>query len=241
LLPLPCSQHRLLIFSGVLMDSSADRPAIFEYILRQVHKRKKEKRPFVVGITGVDCSGKSSFTNAFEDFLRSRKIETQIIGIDDFHNPKAWRYSGKNQTDNYFNRSFDLSTVIDKLLVSIRAGKSFTIALPRLNPDTDEYDSAKKYRFSENTVVLFEGVFLFRKELSPYIDYKIFLDISFEECKRRAILRDSRATLLKYDEKYIPGQRYYMGLYPPDRTADLVIDNSDFSHPRIVTRARDEL
>ena len=72
----------------------------------------------------------------------------------------------------------------------------------------------KSYSFDQNTIIIFEGVFLFRKELSPYIDYKIFLDISFEESKNRAKTRDvpvyGEEILTMYEEKYLPSQRRYL-------------------------------
>ncbi|MEE8413783.1 MAG: hypothetical protein V3R96_04460, partial [Dehalococcoidales bacterium] len=66
--------------------------------------------------------------------------------------------------------------------------------------------------------------------------YKVFLEITFEESKRRARIRDSEATLSKYDEKYLPAQRRYLLNYPPPRFADIVIDNSDWTHPLIKMR-----
>jgi uridine kinase len=78
-----------------------------------------------------------------------------------------------------------------------------------------------------------EGVFLFRKELAPYIDYKIYLDIPFEESKRRAITRDPAATIVKYDEKYMPAQQKYIRQYAPALVADMVIDNTDWRRPLI--------
>jgi uridine kinase len=107
-----------------------------------------------------------------------------------------------------------------------------------LNPMTDEYDNGKEYFFSPGTIAVLEGVFLFREELSPFTDYKIFLEISFEECLRRAQARDSREIYSKYAEKYIPAQKKYLAAFPPEKNADMIIDNSDWQNPRITRISR---
>ena len=85
--------------------------------------------------------------------------------------------------------------------------------------------------------MLFEGVFLLRKELSPYIDYKIFIDVPFEESKNRAKNRDipkyGDVILRKYDEKYFPAQRKYLEDYPPSQIADMIVDNTNWEYPRV--------
>jgi len=208
-----------------------NRTLIFEKILEKIEARNNKDRAFVIGITGIDCSGKSHFANSLNSFLISKDFKTQLISIDDFHNPSSYRYSGVNQADNYFNRSFNISTIIEKLLIPIHESKSCMVSLPILNLETDEYDTEKELVFNHNTIVIFEGVFLFRKELSSYIDYKVFLEITYEESKHRAKIRDSKADLNKYDEKYLPAQRRYLYEYPPSETADIVIDNSEWEHP----------
>jgi HAD superfamily hydrolase (TIGR01549 family) len=209
------------------------RLPIFEKILGEIERRKGKNRPFVIGISGIDGAGKTSFTECFEKFLIARKYETQAIHLDDFHNPKEIRYSGKDQADNYYNRSFNINLIVEKLLKPIRRKRTFSTRMTVLDYRTDNYDTEREYSFSQNTIVIFEGVFLFRKELSPYIDYKIFLDISFEESKKRAKDRDPEAVIKKYDDKYLPAQAKYLEQYPPEKTADIIIDNSDWEYPKI--------
>jgi uridine kinase len=118
----------------------------------------------------------------------------------------------------------------------LRQNGTFISKFSVLDWRTDKYEIERNFSFNQKTVVIFEGVFLFRKELSPYIDYKIFIEISFEESKRRALLRDphiSEVDLRKYDEKYLPAQSRYLREYPPSDVADLIIDNSNWEYPVI--------
>ena len=103
--------------------------------------------------------------------------------------------------------------------------------------DSDNYSIHKEYSIDKDTVVILEGVFLFRKELASYVDYKVFLDISFEECKKRVKARDikrfGKEIMEKYDKKYIPMQKKYLVEYPSNKWADIIINNSNWEFPRI--------
>jgi hypothetical protein len=35
------------------------------------------------------------------------------------------------------------------------------------------------------------------------------------------------------DSKYLPAQRKYLNEFPPEKTADIVIDNLDWNYPKI--------
>lgn len=218
------------------MDVADGKLPVFEIILAEINRRRQDDRAFIIGINGIDGAGKTSFTALFERFLVSQRYKTQVIALDDFHNPQAYRYAGDDQADNYYNRSFAFGTVINELLIPIHRGGTFTTELTLLNLSTDGYDTKKRFSFDPTTVVIFEGVFLFREKLAPYIDFKIFLDILFDESKKRALLRDTRLgqeRLKRYDEKYLPAQKKYLSQYPPAEVADLIIDNTDWERPRV--------
>jgi phosphoglycolate phosphatase len=209
------------------------RIPIFEEILNAVKSRKQADRALVIGVNGIDCSGKSVFSKALDKFLKSKGHDTQLIELDDFHNPRKIRYAGENQAENYYQRSFNTDLLVKKLLLPIREKITVSTQLNLLNVDSDKYDLIKNYSVKWNTIVIFEGVFIFRKELALYTDYKVFLDIPFNECKRRAKVRDIQASVEKYDTKYIPAQMKYLKEYPLRQITDMVIDNTDWEYPKI--------
>ena len=95
-----------------------------------------------------------------------------------------------------------------------------------------KYEISRTYNVDQKTIVIIEGVFLFREELAPYLDYKVFLDMPFEESKRRATIRDPEADVKKYDEKYLPAQKQYLEKYHPIKIADIIINNTNWEHPK---------
>lgn len=206
---------------------------IFKKILGEIDRRKLDNRPFVVGITGIDSSGKTMFTESLAKFLISKNRQVQVISLDDFHNPRQVRYSGRNQAENYYRRSFNIQNIIENLLIPARQKGEHSVTLTLLDLLTDKYEIKKEYSFKPETIILFEGVFLFRKELAEYIDLKVFLEIPFDESKKRAKARDPEAVLNKYDRKYLPAQARYLKEYPPQEIADMIIDNANWEHPYI--------
>jgi len=218
---------------GELLEVFDRRVPIFEKISGEIKKKKDKNKPFVIGISGIDGAGKTSFAESLERYLVKHDNQTQAIHLDDFHNPKAVRYAGEDEAENYYTRSFNLNIIVEKLLKPLRKNKTYSTTMTVLDWHTDKYDTERKYVFSQDTMVIFEGVFLFRKELAPYIDYKIFLDIPFDESKKRAKERDPDAVIAKYDKKYLPAQSRYLGEYPPEKTADMVIDNTNWEYPRL--------
>ncbi len=209
------------------------RLPIFEKILEKIHQKKQPDKAFVIGINGIDGSGKTAFAEALETYLRKKDLPTQLIQLDDFHNPKAIRYAGNDQADNYYHKSFNIDLIIKKLLVPIQKKKSVSLKLTTLDWQTDKFENKQKYHIKPDTIIIFEGVFLFRKELAPYFDLKIFLDIPFDESKKRAVIRDPSASLIRYDEKYLPAQQKYLTEYPPTKVADIIIDNTNWAYPTI--------
>lgn len=221
-------------FSDLLKIFDRKLP-VFEIIADDIKRKKQKDKAFVIGINGIDCSGKTVFAKALEAYLRAKNYPTQVIEVDDFHNPKAIRYGGSDQAYNYYHKSFNFERIIEKLLKPVHGKGAISARLNLLDLDTDQYTVSKRYSIGPDTIVICEGVFLFRKELAPFIDYKVYLDIPFEESKRRAVIRDNTASLAKYDVKYHPAQKAYIEDFNPAAQADLLIDNNNTEYPKIRT------
>ncbi len=207
---------------------------VFNLITEQTVKQGKQ----IIGINGVDTSGKTSFTNNYSRFLNSINIKSSILHIDDFHNPSELRYKGDNQIDAYYNNAFNYDQVINEVLNPLKENGFVNTKVTCLNLDTDKYENVVEYNIDNDTVLLIEGVLLLRKPLLEYFDSAIFLHIDFDEVLKRAEIRDvpkyGKEFLQKYIDKYIPIQKRYISEYNPHETCDFVIDNNDYINPKIL-------
>jgi uridine kinase len=192
-----------------------------------------------VGIDGVDGSGKTVFADELADALRSIGRPGVRISVDDFHNVRAVRYRrGRSSPEGFWLDSFDYSRLRRDVLEPLGPGgsRSYRRAAHDLASDlvlrpADEHAPAR-------AVLVMDGLFLHRDELTRVWDFSIFLDVPFEETARRMAKRDGSSTDPGDPSmrRYVVAQRHYLRACAPQQRASLVIDNSLLDEPRIVRR-----
>ena len=207
---------------------------VFEQVTHRLIKNGKK----IIGINGVDTSGKTVFTNQYSRFLDNIGIKNTVLHIDDFHNPSAIRYQGDNEIEAYYNHAFNYHQVIEEILKPLQEVGYLDKQVLCLNLDTDQYENVIHYKIDSDTILLIEGVLLFREPLLSYLEGKVFLHISFDEVLHRAKLRDvpkyGEGFLQKYCNKYIPIQKRYLSEEAPVQKSDFVINNEDYRNPKIL-------
>lgn len=210
---------------------------MLETVKAQILNCRIKHRATVIGISGIDASGKTAFTRALAEALGQDGYKVQMIHLDDFHHPAEIRRSNSvPPAQAYYTRTFDYPRVIKELLQPIQSGLPLTKELLCLDLEKDTFCLIRRYEIDRNTIVLMEGVFLFRPELLDLIDYKIHLHIDFDTCLKRVVARDGylfgspEDIIRRYKEKYLPGQSLYFLDANPMESADLVLDNTDFAN-----------
>lgn len=211
-------------------------------ILFSVIAHKLDEHPVprarLVGINGVDTAGKTLFAQNFATFLQAWGRDVMLIHGDDFHNPRIVRRQGDDPVRGYIEHAFNLPLLERELLAPIRRGETFDKTLALIDLDADTPTAIRRYTVRRETVVLVEGVLLFRPPIDAYFDLCIFLSIPFDEVLRRAAARDvphyGDDYLERYKFRYIPAQQWYLETYHPQERSDFVIDNTDYANPRII-------
>lgn len=227
------SEANFLAASVMELEKRISEGAFYFHVLKNIELAGAR----IIGINGVDTSGKTSFTLKLAKFLKSRGKKVQILHIDDFHNPRSVRTSGTTEIDAYYNNAFNYEQVISEILEPLKTEGKIDKEVRCLDLETDQYEKMVEYKIDRETILLIEGVLLFRQPLEKYLDYKIYIHISFEEVLKRARVRDvplyGEAMMDKYISKYIPIQQRYISENCPQKTCDLLINNEDFSQPYI--------
>ncbi|PIC04419.1 hypothetical protein CS060_09700 [Anoxybacillus flavithermus] len=219
--------------------SSETRQNLIKNLCSLITLKRLGDKPLIVGITGMDTSGKTQLTAELDNFLKNKNIPVQTIHVDDFHNPKSIRYaSDLPEPEQYYERSIDFNRLVHEVLLPIRRRGQIDITLTHLELLSDTWSLQRRYNVTPNTIVLLEGVFLFRQETRPLIDFFVYLHVSEEVIIQRARLRDvptqGDEVIRKYYTKYLPAQRKYLKKFRPDLFADVVIDNTDWVNPKIL-------
>lgn len=208
--------------------------------LAEVILNTKRRHPVRVGIDGVDASGKTTLANSLADYLKSQNVDVIRASIDGFHNPKSIRYQkGRNSPEGYYKDSFNNKAIVDNLLAPLEESGNLKYKKAIFDFKTDSEVVLPVQTANKDSILIMDGVFLFRPELVDYWDLKIFIEADFKITVSRATKRDGyylgseQEILDKYNQRYVPGQQLYFQEAQPQEKADIIIENSDFENPVI--------
>ena len=194
--------------------------------------------PTRVAIDGVDAAGKTSLADELVEYVARTGRQVIRASVDGFHRPRDVRYQrGVDSAEGYFFDSFDYATLKTALLDPLgpRGDRRFRTAAfdYRIDrPVTPALQTA-----ANDAVLLFDGVFLQRAELAGMWDFRIWVDAPFDVTVPRAVRRDASGdedgVVAKYRSRYVPGQLLYMNQWRPRESADVIVDNADFTNPKL--------
>ncbi len=195
--------------------------------------------PLRLGIDGVDAAGKTMLADELVDPLRASGRPVVRASIDGFHRPRVDRYRlGRESPLGYFQDSFDLEALIDRLLAPLGPGGSRQITRATFDYRRDAPVAMAQETVPADAILIFDGVFLHRPELIPYWDATIYVDVPFEITVQRAARRDGWSPDVEApaNRRYVEGQRIYLRECDPMAAASIVIDNSDLDAPVVTAR-----
>ena len=200
-----------------------------------------------IAIDGRAGVGKSTFADELSGRLGSLGVATLRSTTDSFHRPRAERMRlGQSSAEGYYLDSHQLSVIVDELLVPFSGGAP-TVRVAAFDEPTD----SAVHQLAEvtgQTVLVFDGLFLQRPELSRFWDHVVFLtaetrlderwlsflfaDLPTDPSSSAAVL-DDRLRQARWP-RYRHGWTHYLTTDRPTERADVVIDNEDLTAPHIV-------
>ena len=157
---------------------------------------------------------------------------------DGFHLPRAKRYRrGEYPPEGCYSDSFDYDALCRVLLDPLgpNGDRRYQHAISDYRSDTVLSEPVRMA--PADAVLLFDGVFLLRRELIDRWELSIFLSAAVERKLERARIRDqalfgSTAEVdRRYRDRYLPAQQLYYGVARPTDHANIV-DNDDPQQPR---------
>jgi len=218
-----------------------DREELLGFLVRVIIGRKVAGRPPKVAIDGRCGAGKSVLADELGALIRARGFQILRPSVDGFHHPRERRYRrGEYSARGYFEDAFNCEAAVDNLLRPL-SGDVFPVECREVSLDlrTNLPSDAPSVSAGAEAVLLFDGIFLFRRELNTWWDVRILVDADAETAVSRAVVRDAEAMgpvdliRRKYEVRYEPAWQIYPDAEDPESKADVVVDNRDFSHPAI--------
>jgi uridine kinase len=188
-----------------------------------------------VAVDGVDGAGKTTFANALVPYIQAGGRTVIRASVDGFHNPRAVRYRrGRFDAQGFFEDSYDYASLRRYLLDPFLAGAA-SLHTTRFDHVTDRTVDCTQSCHGKQCVLLFDGIFLHRRELREFWTCSIFLDVPFDTTFARMASRDGTPADPAADRnrRYLMGQRLYLAQCCPAELATFVVDNCDFYRPKI--------
>ena len=219
-----------------------NRTELLVFLADEIVARKPAGKPLKVGIDGRCAAGKSSLADELGQVLKARSFEVLRPSVDGFHHPRERRYQqGEFSPQGYYDDSFNWEAIAAALLIPL-SGSVFPVQCRQAGFDvrSNQPIDAPPVSVGAHSILLFDGIFIFRPEVNAYWDYRILVEIDAETSLSRALIRDlasvGNADLVrrKYTLRYEPAWQLYVNAEHPEAQADVIVDNRDLSRPHIL-------
>ena len=189
----------------------------------------------LVAVDGVDGSGKTSFAAKLVFEIQNRPVI--VIHADDFLNPSTVRHAkGRTSPAGFWEDTYNYAALQDQLLAPLGPKGDGWYSPASYDSVTDRVAQVEAVRAPSDALVVVEGMFLHRDELASYWDASVFLDVPFTEAASRMAVRDGSNPDSEHPtmHRYVGGQRLYFDAARPWQRATFVVDNSDFTSPKVI-------
>ena len=205
-----------------------DLTPVVSLVLNARH-RVPPARALLVGISGIDASGKGYVAARLADVLRATGLATEVVGVDAWLNLPSVRFSEVDPGGHFYRYALRLDEMFERLVLPLKRNRAVDVEA-NVAEETATAFRRHRYRYRDVDVVLVEGIFLFRPPYRAHFDVAAWIDCSFETAQRRAIARGQEGlppaeTVAAFERIYVPAQRLHFDLDAPAASADITIRN----------------
>ena len=214
-------------------------------VVRKILERRTsvpENRSLLVGVSGIDGCGKGYLAAQLQAHLALRGVIPAILNVDGWLNLPEKRFDHSAPATNFYENAIRLDQFFSQLVLPLRDRRSIHLVADFVEETASEYRK-HTYDYKDVSVVLVEGIFLFKPQYRKYFDLAIWIDCSFPTALARAIDRAQEGlspanTIAAYDTIYFPAQRIHLAQDKPRENADLIFENDFYAKRAVMTRSR---
>jgi uridine kinase len=189
-------------------------------------------RSLVVGLSGIDGSGKGYLAGQVEAHLTQHAVAAAILNLDGWLNLPEKRFSETAPAENFYEHAIRFDEFFSRLLMPLRDTGSVKLVADLVLETATQYRK-HTYDFKSVSVIVVEGIFLFKAAYRQFFDLAVWIDCSFPTALARAIARGQEGlspakTIAAYERIYFPAQTIHFAQDQPREHADLIIENDSY-------------
>jgi len=190
-------------------------------------------RAVLVGISGIDASGKGFITARLAKQLRARGWSVAAISADDWLNLPDVCMNRDNYPEHFYQHAIRFDQMFEQIIVPLVQDRGISLKANCADARATTYRK-HWYKFRNIDIALLEGIFLFKHGHRHHFDLTVWIECSFETALDRAITRCQEGlppeeTIRVFETVYFPAQRIHLVRDDPCAFADLVfVNNSAF-------------
>lgn len=191
-----------------------------------------ESRSLLVGLSGIDGSGKGYLAGQIEAHLAQRAMASAILHLDGWLNLPEKRFSEAAPAENFYENAFRFDEFFADLVTPLRDGRSVQLVADFVEETASQYRK-QVYDFKNVGIIVVEGIFLFKLQYRELFDLAVWVDCSCPTALARAIERGQEGlspakTIGAYETIYFPAQRIHLARDKPRENADLILPNDSY-------------
>jgi uridine kinase len=193
---------------------------------------KSAEQAIVVGISGVDASGKGFITEKIAQRLQQAGWRVATINADDWLNLPAVCLSQRSPEEHFYEHAMRFDEMFDQLIVPLKENRAISFVADCA--DAKGNGRKHSYQFRKIDIVLLEGIFLFKPAYRHHFDLTAWVDCSFPTALKRAITRRQEGlppteTIKAFETIYFPAQRIHFTRDNPQGAAEFILQNDNAS------------
>ena len=186
-------------------------------------------RALLVGVSGIDGSGKGFITTQLDQRLRDLGWSVAVVCADDWLNLPDVCVNRDNPAEHFYDNALRLEEMFDRLILPLRNERRVDIVADCGDAKAVAYRK-HHYVFRNIDILLLEGIFLFKSAYRDQFDLKVWIDCSFATALRRAMARGQEGLPPQeakriFETIYFPAQRIHLARDNPRKAADIVFAN----------------
>ena len=208
-------------------------------IIRTILERRAtvpDTRSLLVGISGIDGSGKGYLASQLEAHLALHAVTAAVLNVDGWLNLPEKRLDRSAPAENFYENAIRFDDFFAQLVIPLKDRRSVHLVADFTEETASRYRK-HTYDFKDVSVVLVEGIFLFKPQYRKHFDLTIWIECSFATALVRAIARAQEGlspanTIAAYETFYFPAQRIHLAQDKPRERADVIFENNHLESRR---------